>query len=85
MTDYFTPPETMAATGSAHHTAAAARNAAVADDASRELADILSGVSPVERILLKAAAGAGKSGTVKYVEIAVDPVIGPRSVTHFLR
>lgn len=64
MTDYFTPPENIA-TGSAHHTAAAARNAAVADDASHELADILSGASPVERILLKAAAGAGKSHVLK--------------------
>lgn len=64
MADYFTPPEIMAS-GSAHHTAAAARNAAVADDASRELADVLSGASPVERILLKAAAGAGKSHVLK--------------------
>lgn len=64
MTDYFTPPGIMA-TDSAHHAAAAARNAAVSDDASHELDDILSGASPIDRILLKAAAGAGKSHVLK--------------------
>jgi len=53
------------ATGNAHHEDAAALNDVVSDDASRELADMLSGTSPMERILLKASAGAGKSYALK--------------------
>lgn len=60
MTGHFTDPE-IAADGGVHHGAAAARNAAVSEDARRELVDVLSGVSPSDRIFLKAAAGAGKS------------------------
>jgi hypothetical protein len=53
------------ATGSNHHEDAAALNDYVSEEASRELADMLSGTSPMERILLKASAGAGKSYALK--------------------
>lgn len=53
------------ATGSTHHEDAAALNDCVSEEASRELADMLSGTSPMERILLKASAGAGKSYALK--------------------
>ena len=57
----FIPPRT--AGGSAvHHARAAAHNAAVAQEASGQLLDALSGSVELQRILLKAAAGAGKSG-----------------------
>lgn len=49
------------ATSAKHHEDAAALNDCVADEASGELAEMLSGTSPMERILLKASAGAGKS------------------------
>lgn len=71
MTGYFTPPE-IAASDGLHHGAAAVRNAAVAEDASRELADVLSGASPIDRILLKAAAGAGKSYALKRLVAEAD-------------
>lgn len=48
-----------------HHEDAAILNGRVADEASVELADMLSGASPMERLLLKAAAGAGKSYALK--------------------
>lgn len=44
-----------------HHAQAAASNAAVAKDAVGVLRDALTGTADVKRILLKAAAGAGKS------------------------
>lgn len=61
---YFRGP-LVVATGNAHHEDAAALNDAVSDDASRELTDMLSGTSPMERILLRASAGAGKSYALK--------------------
>lgn len=48
-----------------HHARAAARNAAVAEEAIGQLRDGLSGSTEIERILLKAAAGAGKSYVLK--------------------
>jgi hypothetical protein len=53
------------ATSAKHHEDAAVLNERVADEASAELADMLSGESMNERILLKAAAGAGKSYALK--------------------
>ena len=64
VTDHFAPPE-FTATSDVHHAEAAALNTAVSDEARRELVDMLSGASPVDRILLKAAAGAGKSYALK--------------------
>lgn len=52
-------------TSDVHHEDAAVLNDRVADEASVELADMLSGASPVQRMLLKAAAGAGKSHALK--------------------
>lgn len=63
-TNHFREP-VVTATGDKHHDAAAALNDCVADEASAELADMLSGASPMERILLKASAGAGKSYALK--------------------
>src|SRR4051812_7768223 len=73
----FAPPR--AASGSAvHHARAAARNAAVAQEASGQLLDALSGSVELQRILLKAAAGAGKSYVLK--QLVVDAVAHPRCV-----
>lgn len=63
-TSHFIEPRDIA-TGDTYHEDAAALNGAVADEASRELAEMLSGTSPVERILMKASAGAGKSYALK--------------------
>ena len=63
-TSPFEEPRDIAA-GANRHEDAAALNDAVSEDASRELADMLSGASPMERILLKASAGAGKSYALK--------------------
>lgn len=71
LSDYFTRPE-FTATGDVHHAAAAVRNSAVSDEASHELADMLSGASPIDRILLKAAAGAGKSYALKRLVAEAD-------------
>ena len=67
MTLAFTPPTgaTAATTAAVHHASAAAGNAAVADEAVEVLRAALAGSVPVERILLKAAAGAGKSHVLK--------------------
>src|SRR4051794_13912017 len=59
-----------------HHARAAARNAAVAEEAVGQLRDALSGSIDIERILLKAAAGAGKSYVLKKL---VADAIGHRS------
>jgi hypothetical protein len=48
-------------TDAVHHAQAAAGNTAVADEAGGVLRNALSGTAPVDRILLKASAGAGKS------------------------
>jgi hypothetical protein len=52
-------------TGTAHHSRAAAENAAVAESAAVQLSEALRGQSTVSKILLKAAAGAGKSYVLK--------------------
>lgn len=59
-----------------HHARAAAGNAAVADEAIGVLRDALSGAAPVDRILLKAAAGAGKSFVLK--RLVADAVEHPQ-------
>lgn len=66
---------TVFATSTVHHDDAASLNAQVAEEASAELAQMLSGASPMERMLLKAAAGAGKSHVLKrlVVEAAQHP------------
>ena len=64
MTITFTPP-LEPAQPAIHHARAAARNAAVAEEAIGQLRDALSGSTDLERILLKAAAGAGKSYVLK--------------------
>jgi hypothetical protein len=64
----FTPPagaDTGPDSGAVHHADAAAGNAAVADEAVDVLRAALAGTALVERILLKAAAGAGKSHVLK--------------------
>jgi hypothetical protein len=63
------PPETA---DRIHHADAAARNAAVADDAASVLNDALSGAEPIDRLLVRAAAGAGKSFVLK--RLVVDAV-----------
>ena len=60
MTIEFSQPDGQA-TERVHHARAAAGNAAVAEEAIGVLRDALSGQAPVDRLLLKAAAGAGKS------------------------
>ena len=60
----FKPPKNGTA-GALHHAHAAARNSAVADEAAAQLRDALSGTADFQRILLKAAAGAGKSYVLK--------------------
>jgi hypothetical protein len=67
----FEPPLTDAAEG-VHHARAAAGNAAVAEEAIGVLRDALSGAAPVDRILLKAAAGAGKTYVLR--RLVVDTV-----------
>lgn len=63
-TSHFQEPIDVAS-GAKHHEDAAMLNERVADEASSELAAMLSGTSQTERILLKAAAGAGKSYALK--------------------
>src|ERR1700722_20343160 len=60
----FAPPMTPPIRG-VHHAAAAAGNTAVTDEARDALRDALAGTAPIERILLKAAAGAGKSRALR--------------------
>lgn len=57
---HFTAPTTTGQPTSAHHAAAAAENRQVVDEAIQQLRAALTG-NGTERILLKAAAGAGKS------------------------
>lgn len=77
MTDQKGPfvPPTCIAHGEVHHAAAASQNDKVAADASTELKAMLSGTSPMERVLLKAAAGAGKSYALK--RMVTDAVAHP--------
>jgi hypothetical protein len=60
----FAPPHSQPLDG-IHHAAARAGNDAVADAASETLSGVLAGDAPYERLLLKAAAGAGKSYILK--------------------
>ncbi len=80
----FTQPRDIA-TGGSHHEDAAALNDAVSDEASRELAEMLSGTSPMARILLKASAGAGKSHALKrlVIEAAQHPQGSRVAITAF--
>lgn len=71
----FIAPASPAATG-LHHAAAAAGNAQVAAAAADALRDALSGTAPLDRILLKAAAGAGKSFVLK--RLVAEAVHHPR-------
>lgn len=71
----FTPPVVLSESD-VHHARAHAQNAAVADAAIGQLRDALSGTTDVERILLKAAAGAGKSFVLK--RLVADAVDHPR-------
>ncbi|PQM53304.1 hypothetical protein C5U48_05360 [Mycolicibacter virginiensis] len=83
-TSHFSEPLVIAA-GDKHHENAAALNDAVSDEASGELAEMLSGTSPMERILLKASAGAGKSYALKrlVVEAAQHPQCRRVAITAF--
>lgn len=75
MTVVFTSPS-LHTLGNIHHAAAAAGNAAAAGEASQALAEALSRTAPIDRILLKAAAGAGKSYVLK--RLVVDALAHPR-------
>lgn len=74
MTLAFTP-FAGAAAAAVHHAGAAAGNAAVADEAVEVLRAALAGTAPVKRVLLKAAAGAGKSHVLK--KLVTDAVAHP--------
>lgn len=65
MSDVIFQPPRVADQGSRHHQDAARLNEAVAREASERLLDALSGSTDTQRILLKAAAGAGKSYVLK--------------------
>lgn len=75
MTITFTPSLEPARPGISH-ARAAAWNAAVAEEAIGQLRDRLSGTTEIERILLKAAAGAGKSYVLK--KLVADAIGHPR-------
>lgn len=75
-TSPFASPK-ITAESAVHHDSAAALNDAVADSASAELAEILSGTSPMERMLLRASAGAGKSYALK--RLVVEATQHPRA------
>lgn len=74
-TSHFRDP-LVVATSDVHHDDAAILNDRVADEASSEIADMLSGASPMERMLLRAAAGAGKSFALK--RLVIEAVEHPR-------
>lgn len=75
MTPAFTPP-TAVATSAYHHSRAAAENEAAAKFAKGQLLDALNGSSDVQTILLKAAAGAGKSYVLK--QLVQDAIVQPQ-------
>lgn len=64
MTVEFTVPTSLP-NSDVHHAQAAARNSEVAAEAAGVLRDALSAETPYERLLIKAAAGAGKSHVLK--------------------
>lgn len=72
---HFDPPQDTLA-DARHHAEAAAGNAQTAAEASGVLLNALSGESDIQRILLKAAAGAGKSYVLK--KLVADAVNHPR-------
>ena len=75
MTLSFTPP-LEPNRPAVHHARAAAKNAVVAEEAVGQLRDALSGSTDLQRILLKAAVGAGKSYVLK--RLVADAVGHPR-------
>ena len=75
MTVTFIPP-TAIATSAYHHSRAAAENEAAAKFAKGQLLDALNGSSDVRTILLKAAAGAGKSYVLK--QLVQDAIVQPQ-------
>lgn len=75
MTTSFVPPDPALTTDGTHHALAAAGNAAVTDAAVGQLRGAIDGASGVKTILLKAAAGAGKSHALK--RLVVDAVNHP--------
>lgn len=78
-TSHFSGPRVFA-TSNRHHDEAASLNSDVADQASAELAEMMSGTSPMERILVKAAAGAGKSYALRRLVIEAAQHVGGRRV-----
>jgi hypothetical protein len=75
MTVAFTPPSILAS-NAYHHSRAASQNEAAAKIAKGQLLDALNGSSDVQRILLKAAAGAGKSFLLR--GLVRDAVVQPQ-------
>lgn len=71
----FTPP-TVVATSAYHHSRAAVENEAAAKFAKGQLLDALNGSSDITTILLKAAAGAGKSYVLK--QLVQDAIVQPQ-------
>jgi hypothetical protein len=78
VTIQFAPPLAPDPSDAAHRAIAAADNLAVADKASGQLLASLSGDTEIRRILLKAAAGAGKSYVLK--RLVADAVDHPQCV-----
>lgn len=80
----YTPPATHAL-GSEHHATAAAGNAAVVEEAIGVLKDCVSGANDVDTVLLKAAAGAGKSFALRRMvgEMVDNPAVDRVGVTAF--
>lgn len=76
MTTNFLPPDPALTTDGIHHARAAAGNAAAADAAAGQLRGAIDGASGVRTILLRAAAGAGKSHALK--RLVVDALNHPR-------
>lgn len=74
MSIHFAPPLEPTAVG-IHHSAAHAGNATVVSEALKVLHGALAGTVPFDRLLLKAAAGAGKSFALK--DLVVDAVGHP--------
>ncbi|WP_024796482.1 AAA family ATPase [Tomitella biformata] len=82
MTIEFSPPAgsprpDSTASPAVHHGAAAAGNARAADRASAALRQALAGESSTERVLLKAAAGAGKSFVLRRLVAEALEEVGP--------
>lgn len=71
----FTPP-IMVAASAYHHSRAAAENEAAVKFAKGQLLDALNGSSDIKTILLKAAAGAGKSYVLK--QLVQDAIVQPQ-------